>query len=520
MIQTFSDSLYQQFTGQQAAVTNLDDLFGIQSEVNNNDISNCIFDYDLLPNTNGRLIAESLEEKAINWLTKTKVLAGIEELLSIDEVNEELIQELAIAAKPGWTRIDLISEEISAVSYPPADETGLIFDTETFVETGNHAIIATAISSKAMYIWLCNSWDSVTPYSPQRVDLGQSKRLIVAHNSSFDFTKIQQRYQFNNPVKALCTKAMAKPLLGTDTATYPMLSMKSAGGDLLRSIASKLDLISLYNHLTGETISETTKDIRNIFVKAKDFSEFIKQGHDLKVYSIYDIIYTLRVFQKLYPKFMAWAGNHVILEGLIQSCDALMPMTSDYQTWLDNCANNAETNIETIKQLLLPYCNDIVEDWNAKVIEPIDYPENWANLDWKLGKPKGWRKRQPPEDYPIVPKWYNSMYLLNDFKWGGNDLPRLLRLVYNGQPLEYDRKEGWHIKNARTGLIEKLPHSTQKEGKSVGNCLVRYYISFVKDDYLSSEVLPKDQLIELMLLLDATSIWSSYKDRFISAEIQ
>ena len=510
-MQVFSDQLYRQFTGQ----ASLDDLFGVIAAPKY-DISDITFDSNLLPNTNGKLLAESLEQKAVQWLTDTSVLAGVNELLSISEVDTSLAQELAVAAQPGcWTRIDLISEEISVIPYPPANEIGLIFDTETFVTAGNDAIIATAISHKAIYIWLCDSWDGVTAYSPTRVNLGNVGRLIVAHNASFDFTKIFQRYQLNNPVKALCTLAMAKPLLGTDTATYPLLGTN----EHLNDIACKLDLISLYNYLTGETISETAKDIRNIFVKAKNFSEFISHGHDLKVYAITDIIYTLKVFQKIYPKFMAWSGNHVLLEGLIQSCDALMPVTSEYSTWLNNCANNAETVTETIKELLKPMCDEIVEDWKAGVVDPIDYPENWSNLDWKLGKPKGWRKRKPPEDYPIVPKWYNSMYLLDDFKWGGNDLPRLLRLVYNGQPMEYNRKDGWHTKNCQTGLVEKLPHSTQKEGKSVGNCMVRYYIGFVEDNYIYSEVLDKADLIELMLLLDSTSIWSSYKDRMINAEI-
>ena len=482
-------------------------------------------DADLLPVIN-KPLKEVLEGYAQNWLTNTGCQRGIDQLLSIPfhDINfQELVTELAANAVAGkWNRISFSGNFTASDNPPNPKEVGLIFDTETFVKKENKPIIATAISNSAVYIWLDQAWDKITPYSPSYTDLGGFERFIVCHSIAFDFCRVKQRFQINNLVNGLCTMAMAKALFTIDSGNSYLLNITDPNHQLanyVKTIACNMNLLDVYHMVTGKRVPKQEKKIRDKFVVAEEFSDFFPDKFNLFVYALKDTVYTLELFQNIYPMFTEWAGTAVVLQGLIQSADGLTPIIPNYDSWLySNEIAAEETNFKMFK-LLKPYAEDIHENWLAETICEMDYPDSLDKLDWRIAKPKNYRKKVLPDGYPKMARWFKS-FLDGSFSFGGNDICYLLQLRWDGQPMKRSIKMGWYYSEKYTGVDTRLPHPDDDSGKkNVGNPLSGSFISYAEHGIMTSDLLPQEDLVELLLMLDSTSIVSQYGNRFHEAKI-
>lgn len=502
----------------------IDDLF-FSAAVNSKPITDELTVNPLfLPSSKQGLLPD-LTQSATTWLEETKVTEGVTQLLSINFSDidfDTLVAILVANALPGcWNFISFVSREVKNNLPPSPFECGLIFDCETFVTHGNYPIIATAISNQGIYIWLTQSFDGVTPYSPEYVTLGQSKRLIVAHNISFDFCRISERFNIDNPVQGLCTMAMAKSLFGAGRENLGLLRMDrttNAMADIIQSICCSMSLVNVYEFLTNEKLPPDTKDTRDYFVKAQDFTEFLPVYNELLSYAVTDTVLTLKVFQLLYPLFIEQICNPIVLQGVIQSADSLLPIIDNYVDWVRSNASSVETVENKLLQAVTPVAKDVHESWLLGTIDPQDYPYSLSKLDWKLSKPKGWRKRSLPDGYPVNARWFTSLNN-GEFSWGGNDLAYLLQLHYKGNPLQRHRSLGWFYIDKPTKLETRVPHPSGDPKQNLGCITSGSCLNLVTQGLITSSVLPQDELINLYKLLDSTSIWQGYSNRLREIKI-
>jgi hypothetical protein len=447
-------------------------------------------------------------QAANDWLANKKINEAIDQLLTIKLTSEqfsEIRSSLVKAARPGyWTCYSFATQRISYSENPNPEDLGLILDTETFVSQGNFPIIATAVGASGVYIFVDPAFSNPKSYQQSFIDLGNSKRLIVCHNLSFDFKLIKQRYQFDNPVSGICTKALGKALFGVDRTNRWRLHASDPLSKFVQSdLACDLSLAALYSFLFK--LPKPSKEVRNIFVDATSFEEFVAQKDTLFSYALDDIFITLQIFQKIYKEFESWLGNPICLQGLIQTADSFMPVADDFETWLAaNFKASEQINFEIFK-LLLPALTDLHEDWLADCLD-LENPM-LAKVDFNLSKPKGWRKKVLPTGYPKIAKWFAS-FLTGKSSLSGKDLTYLLQLRYNNEQILLQKASGW-----TTISGTKLPHPSGDEKQNLGCVLSAGCSNWARQGILTSDLLTQEDLLKLYDLLASGAIVEAYGAR-------
>ena len=487
-----------------------EDFDSLFSEPNEQESSG--IDPRFIPTTDTPLV-QLTEYAAKRWLESNKIMLAIEQLLSIDfesydfNIIKSILSRAAIAGK--WVHYSFNTEKVSYYDTPLESDYGLIFDTETFVAKGGYPIIATAIGASGIYIYIDKAFNG-SEYIPSYINLGNSERLIVAHNVGFDYQLITQRFQFNNPVSALCTMAMGKALFGIDTANRWRLTATSKNDVISQRVqtelACSLSLTSLYQFVTKKPLPEKLKETRNIFVEAESFKEFTINKTNLFSYALNDVILLLELFQTVYPMFEQWLKSPVCLQGLIQSADALLPAARDFEPWLEKNFRAAEqVNFEVFK-LVLPYLEQLHEDWLSGWLNPEKHVQ-LSQVDFKLVKPKGWRKKSLPLGFPTIAKWYYQ-FMAQQMSLSGKDLTYLLQINWKDEPIIKSKKEGW-----QTISGFKLPHPSGDASANLGEILSAACMPYVEQDLLTSALLEKEELLKLYRLLDSASLVTSYGER-------
>ncbi len=451
-----------------------------------------------------------LAEAATSWLTHHKILEAIDQLLSIDITNIDfnyIKYELARCTIPGkWAYYSFAAHDIAYLDHPLPADYGLIFDTETFVNMGNYPIIATAIGASGVYIYTHDSF-SGKEYCNKYIDLGDYPRLIVAHNASFDYELIKQRFQFNNKVHTLCTQGMGRALYSIDsTNDWRLNATDKKSLQIQAELASRLNLIALYKFTTGKSLFENLKDTRNIFVDATVFSEFRVNPVRLFEYAINDSILTLELFQNIFPKFNQWLASPVCLQGFIQSADALLPVSNNFDGWFDSNIKLAAQIEYKIFKLLLPYIEKLHKHYQAGWLCPSDH-FMLNQLNWGPAKPKGYRKKVLPIGWPSMTKWYFA-FMSQNMSMSGNDLVYLLQLQWQGEDLVKTKKQGWAT---ISGI--RLPHPSGDSKQNLGGLFAAPVKAYVEQDLLTSKLVNKEVLLELYSLLDSRSLVDSYGER-------
>lgn len=523
-ILVFDDSTYEAIVGAPSnnyviSDDGILDLFGGDDSTTS---SNVLIDKDLLPSTP----AIKVDDQAKLFLERNGISGAVEELLSISTNTsfDSLIDTLIDQAKPNtWTLVDW-QGNVSFTQSLPDSEHGIIFDVETFVQAASEygspmPIVAQAIGKSGLWMWLHQSWDGTTEYTNTFVSLGNTQRTIVAHNSSYDFARISERFQFNQQVFAIDTMSMVNAVHGLDSSTRMALMSKDPSKAKFRETREGLgcakSLVAAYNFVVEDKLKATDKKARNIFVDATDFQEFIDNKYQLLKYSMLDVVYTLELFQKLYVEFIEWSNGYSVLAGQIMVADALLPVADDRLEWIQTCDDLVQQNNFEVFNTLLEYAKDVEEGIDR--FSPEEYSE-LHKLDWKAYKPKGWRKKHLPEGWPKSSKWYHS-FLMGEFKLTGLDLPRLLMLRYDGHLLKQHRSMGWYY--THQGLDVKLPHKSGNERDNVGSPISSDALRWIEDNdgnlldqpLLTSDLVSNEELHKIMVLLDSCTTWNAFRDR-------
>ena len=479
---------------------------------------------DLLPSFNVETISDIARAQA------AEMFPGLQDLLDLDTSKDfaNIINKLLLAAKPGlWTRIDLINLNITYSSEIPADEQAIIFDVETFVKVGNNMpIIGQALSSTGLHLWLHQSFDGVSDYIPSTLSIGNHKRAIVAHNAAFDFARIKERFQIDCPVSTIDTQSMINCLYGVDSSNrWALMTPKgqSTRADYIKSIACAQSLVESYNFVCRGflPLSIEDKKTRNIFVEANDFQEFIDNADAVITYSLLDVIYTHRLFKELYPRFIQWANGYEILVGQAIVANSILPVMNNRDEWLDTCQKLVDEVDINISSSVLSVFNDLHDEWLDGRLS-LESHISLSKLDWKLVKPKGWRKKTLPEGWPRRAKWFHD-FISGDITYGKNSFAFALQLEFNfdgkWEQIFYKQGLGWCSKNG-----QKVPHASGDLEQNLGEILstdsLRFFDEYSKPLLRSKTLEYSDEkLYQILRQANKTTIWTGFADRFKSVII-
>lgn len=430
--------------------------------------------------------------------------------------------QLVEYAKPNcWLK--LTTNGHSYVNVPDTD--WLVFDTETFVQGSrtNMPIIATGIGQDAdglmaMYLWAHESLlDNSVPYSPQLVPVGTGK-VIIMHNSEFDAPRMRERYELdslNNYI--LCTQSMHQCTNGFDGSQRWAKNMakdnrhgKAGNYPAFVYHGSGASLVDAYEFHTGKLLSNDAKDPRALFVNATDISQISERLYDCFDYAIHDVLYTLELFIALWPKYRKIAPSPVVLAGHMMLANCALPVRNDWHEWCQRTEQAWQSANKQISLLLNQLADLYHAEWqqNPEAIEQ----DCWLkNLDWRRCSTN---KLSPLYN---VAKWYESRHVfgtLLSIGAKGRDSHYLLKLCWNGKPLQYHKDWGWHYLNSN-GKEERVYHA-KGDDSNVGSVLTSTYIKDIAEGRLHSFDETDTRPAQIAKLIVQTSFWTGNRSRILA----
>ena len=151
-----------------------------------------------LPNLRGDYLKEHFETVATDQIGQYKEWANQFSTCSLPPLPPPEV----FVFEPGWTRYTKTTKGewvTEYVEYPLED--AFTYDTETFVKGGAFPIIGTAVSEKAVYVWLAK--ETIHPETPEEewdqhdlIPIG-TNRFVVGHNISYDRVRAREGYNLN-----------------------------------------------------------------------------------------------------------------------------------------------------------------------------------------------------------------------------------------------------------------------------------------------------------------------------------
>ena len=420
----------------------------------------------------------------------------------------------------GWTRYEP-GEEPESVRYP--DDPGLVIDFETFVKADRFAypIIGTAVSPKAVYVWLHPALvDSTIEYKQCMVSVGDDDhKLLIMHNCAYDHCRIQERYTLkgNTKLAVLDTMSIQRVIAGFSDGHKWCLNArfdKDNPPPPYYRYGSRMSLVASYQYITGRRLDPGLKEIRNLFVDAENL-DYIRQNiHQALDYAVNDVLLTHELFRQQWAKYRKHVPSWVPIIGHTQLANSIVPIEEDWYLWQRKCEGKYQDISLEITKKLGQLADRVYEEWKAGLIDEENDP--WLkNLDWSL-------PASPTSPMAGIPKWYQERVK----RQAPLDLsPRvelshyLLRLRWLGQPLVIGRvfdEEGkagksWGIYK-EDGSFEKMPHY-KSPGANVGIVLSEKYLHHFDAGRLSSDDTDTKHIVELASQI---SYWVSKRGLVLS----
>lgn len=452
----------------------------------------------------------------------------IEELLSIHptelyQLRQHLNKLLENTRANVWTKLT-VDGDLIEMDVP--DSRSLIFDTETFVKGSdcNSPIVAQALGKDfegnvSLYMWLHPLFDSESnDYRPMKVEVGENK-LLIGHNFSFDRQKIKDFYTIKQSTSVcLCTMAMMKLVGGlTDKQTWatrvdPRNNYKA---QKIQQFGCAMGLVSSYEFITGRSLPDDAKDLRKIFVKAKEFQEFRDTRVDILRYSMLDVIYNWELFVKLWPRYREMVNHKAIVAGQIVVLDAIVPHIDYWDAWVRRCDREYRKIEKEIIGILLPHAERIHNDW----LVTGEHPPSLEMMNWDYVLPFRHRKDKPlPEDWRLRAKWFNP-WEKGTVKIKGRDVQLLLQCEYfyddEWHDVQYTRSDAYHI--IVDTKIVKLPNR-KNPGENYGSILSADSLYLVDRDQplLRSKLLTDEDFLKVLKLFDLTTTYTGFRNRVIT----
>ena len=426
-----------------------------------------------LPNLKGEELREHFENIAGKQVGRYRKLAQEFAIAPLPE----LPPKLNLVFEPGWHRYEKVGKKWKVEKVPYPLEEAFTFDTETFVHAGAFPIIGTALSAKAVYVWLAS--ELVDPTLPEDewdqyelIPIGEG-RFVAGHNISYDRVRAREAYSLERTIPenfyfdTLSAHIGVSGLASGQRWLYVLAGKNPE--DLtpgekrkLRYAPKWLDegstnsLVAAYNFhvyevrkFFGEDVQPLgagDKALREIFVKATHLSQIHAMLTEAVDYAIKDAYYTAELFQALWPKYLDATPSLVALCGHYHLNGSIVPLVPDWEDWIWNVERTFEKHNDEMTQI----CKDLVwsnyEEWREHYFAEPGMAEAWvakdpwlSQLDWEVKAIKG--------KYAHIPNWVRPFIKDPDEKIGVKSrlAHLLLKLEWEGKPLSWVEGNGWCV---------------------------------------------------------------------------
>ena len=447
----------------------------------------------------------------------------------------------------GWVRYEWVENKdagawyIEHVDFP--QEEAFVFDTETYVHGGAFPIIGTAMSEKAVYIWLAS--ELLDPSLPEDrwdqfdlIPVGTNK-FIPGHNVSYDRVRAQEGYSLeNNKPENFYFDTLSAHIGVSGLASGQRWLYVLAGKDpedltaeerrKLKYAPKWLDegstnsLVQCYNfHVAAvrkyfnENVTELgaeDKAVRDIFVKATHLSQIRQMLTEAVDYAVKDALYTAELFQALWPKYLDSTPSMAALCGHYHLNGSVIPLVPDWQEWVENVEKVYREHGDEMTALCKTLAYDAYQEWRDRYFAEPGMAESWiaedpwlSQLDWEVKSTRG--------KYADVPNWYRPFVKDPDEAIGvRSTLSHLvLKLKWEGSPMVTTKDKGWCFENAE-GKMEKIPHPKGK-GDNVGGVLSKDFVDHMEVGRLSSDLPEAKRALDIA---NSISYWTSVRNRVMS----
>ena len=431
-----------------------------------------LYDGDLpLPKLRGDNLSTHFEAIANEQVGEYKELA--------DEFAQAKLPPLPpvteLVFKPGWIRYTQSRGKWKTESVPYPLEKAFTFDTETYVHGGAFPIIGTAMSAKAVYIWLAS--ELIDPELPEDkwdqhslIPVGKN-RFIAGHNISYDRVRAREGYSLEHTkpenfyfdtlsahigVSGLAAgQRWLYVLAGKDPEDLtPEEKRKLRYAPKWLDEGSTNSLVATYNFHVYEVrkffgddvqpLGQGDKAVRDIFVKATHLSQIKQMLTEAVDYAVKDAFYTAELFQALWPKYIDATPSPVALCGHYHLNGSVIPLVPQWEEWIQNVERVFEEHNDEMTQI----CKDLVwkyyERWRIIYLNDPKKAERWVAQDPWLSQ-LNWEVKTFKGKYSHIPHWVRPFIKDPDAEIGVKSrlAHLLLKLQWEGKPLTWVDGEGW-----------------------------------------------------------------------------
>ncbi len=503
--------------------------FGVKFPIKNpSSFSQLPEDFNI-PKLMGKNISEHFENISNSLMgDDKKLLIDFTELDIPNPPPKDVIQEYA-----GWVRYEWTPDGQWKISTTKKIQEDIaIFDCETFVKgsTFGHPILATAVTSKAYYLWMHECFvDPLLEYKPQLVPIGRTDMVLIAHNVAFDRQRTAEAYTLGETNKWFDT--MSAHINVSGLGSEQRFWFKDPKNKYIRNPPTWTgqgclnNLVDCYNfHCMPNTpLEKEAKNTRNVFVVANSMLEMLSQKDELLQYAFMDVKYTYELYSILASKYLHSNPSLTTLCGHFSMSSSVLPVVDNWDDWVENCEQEWESSLGRQAELLREIAQQTFDDWKAGEIEVEDDP--WlSQLDWtfsssvtKTGKPRS--------KWYGIPEWVKKVSTIDpktrkvtfDEISTKNRLSHiLLRLKWEDSPMVHHASKGWMFFNKESGDMERVPHS-KKEDDNVGGVLSKDYLPEFEAGVLSSDLPQAKELISLAINV---AYWTSVRKRVKSQLVE
>jgi DNA polymerase gamma 1 len=375
--------------------------------------------------------------------------------------------------KSGWLKYNKGRKTPIEVPFP--DEDAIVFDVETLYKISNYPVMAVACSPNAWYAWcspiLTGESDSFEHLVP--LNTLQRKQVVVGHNVGYDRARVKEEYDLQE------TKAFYLDTMSLHIAASGMCSQQRAkwmerkkalkeenvvdeSGEITNDVEKAIRQLEIddpwLNYSSPNSLADLSyfyfgekvdKEIRNSF--AGDDIELIKEDfQNLINYCANDVFVTHKIYSEVLPEFLKTCPHPVSFAALRFMSAGILPTDEKWGEYLNNAESLYLRNRKRVDDRLL----ELAEAALLLKDKP-DVFENdpWlSQLDWTITPIRITKAGTPYKNQklPGFPQWYKDLYTSKDGKLTITTrtrvTPLLLKLKFEGYPVNWDDKFGWCFK--------------------------------------------------------------------------
>lgn len=470
------------------------------------------------------------------------------------------LHDMNFVAKSGWIRYSAQSVP-EPVDFPVEDV--ITFDTEVLYKLNSFAVMATAVSSSSLYVWLSPWLLGETEEVAQLIPLGTHRQVVIGHYVGFDRKRVKEEYNidasnkwfmdtmgFHIATNGMCNQQRPSHVLYEKLLAQSQSSDKFEASLSQRKLSAMLKQEPWLTKTAANGLSDVAKfhlgktmdkSDRNFFgeLTREEASEGTMLERLIK-YCATDSINTQELFSVLLPKYLSLNPHPVSFGALRHISSVFLPITEDWNTYVET----AEAYYGEVQNTINGRLQSLAEEAAAYVDNPQELEtglaDPWlAQLDWTVKPIKYTKARKGHPSRPVKnqkmpgrPQWYKELFINTassemNLSTRSRTTTMLLRLMWDKYPLVWYDKHGWsfwatrkdkahylalnlpHIEDEGEMSLFKLPHPDGADGRCTSP-LAKFYFQFFEDGTLKSE---NKLAMEAISMNIECSYWISCRQR-------